>query len=653
MTGDAETAMARSIRDSLETGEETTGVLRVDDRVMARISDGIYRHPVSALRELVANAYDADARLVEIRTDRPRFRTIEVHDDGRGMSVETLVRMVHHIGGSAKRTTEGARLGLTSETDPLRSPGGRELIGKIGIGLFAVAQLTRTFQIITKARRSDHRLIADVRLSTYSEDALAQESSSDDRVMTGTFTIVAAPAPDPNSHGTSIVLRGVQPAAIDLLRSQAMWDRMDGQDEGEPAASRLSPPAYHIGRLEPGSTDRYIVDPRLPWDNEDTQSARFQAMYDAVVNELGNVPKSGLDNTFDSYLASLWQLGLQLPVGYIDGIHPFDREPPMLPRVFELSNSAKGQATEIAPAEGRSVRDALGLHAPYRDASDDFDVLVDDVALRRPVSFERLPGARDDDDLRRPLLFVGRYEAPLASLPERMTGGGRFSFEAYFLWTPKVVPRDHAGVLVRIAGASGTLYDRTFLGYQIRENQRLSQTTAEVFVERGLDAALNIDRESFNFGHPHAKILTGWVHRALRQVTNTQKRVAKAKRDQDRAARADEGRDALERLVYERLEQVTDADPVAVVFEPDEPRRPPEMGVDPGDPAAITVSASSVEPALPQGSGVNQRAAQDRRRQQMRGIIQVLDAYGLLDGLPRVTRDRLVADIASIVGFDR
>ena len=34
--------------------------------------------------------------------------------------------------------------------NPSLSPGGRRLIGKIGIGLFSVSQLTRHFQIITK-----------------------------------------------------------------------------------------------------------------------------------------------------------------------------------------------------------------------------------------------------------------------------------------------------------------------------------------------------------------------------------------------------------------------------------------------------------------------------------------------------------------------
>lgn len=145
-------------------------VLRTDERVLARVTDGIYRQPGSAIRELVSNAYDADAKRVVIKTDRPRFRTITVEDDGIGMTPSTLAHLLHHIGGSAKRSLEGAGLGITSSADPTLSPSGRRLIGKIGIGLFSVAQLTHRFQIITKTADDPFRTVATVALRQYSDD---------------------------------------------------------------------------------------------------------------------------------------------------------------------------------------------------------------------------------------------------------------------------------------------------------------------------------------------------------------------------------------------------------------------------------------------------------------------------------------------------
>ena len=100
---------------------------------------GFYRDvlgPASALRELISNAYDADASKVTITTDAPRFAEISVRDDGIGISPDVLQYLIENIGGSAKRTKAGKSLDMTSP-DPDFSPEGRKFIGKMGIGLFA------------------------------------------------------------------------------------------------------------------------------------------------------------------------------------------------------------------------------------------------------------------------------------------------------------------------------------------------------------------------------------------------------------------------------------------------------------------------------------------------------------------------------------
>ena len=101
-----------------------------------------------------------------IETGQPDFERMTVRDDGIGMSPKTLAYVLKNIGGSSKRTSAGAELKTVQSGAPDISPGGRPLIGKIGIGLFAVAQLTQHFQIITKAAGESHRLSATVRLRT-------------------------------------------------------------------------------------------------------------------------------------------------------------------------------------------------------------------------------------------------------------------------------------------------------------------------------------------------------------------------------------------------------------------------------------------------------------------------------------------------------
>ena len=86
--------------------------------------------------------------------------------------------------------------------------------------------------------------------------------------------------------------------------------------------------------------------------------------------------------------------------------------------------------------------------------------------------------------------------------------GGQLSFEAYLYWNSQIIPKETSGVLIRVREASGTLFDRSFLNYQISEQNRLSQITAEIFVHTGLDSAINIDRESFKLQPPSFSIRT-------------------------------------------------------------------------------------------------------------------------------------------------
>lgn len=143
---DSDTIIEQELIKNISNGLHQSTKLETDDKVLARVTDGIYRLPGSAIRELISNAYDADAENVYVETDVPRFNSMTIRDDGCGMSVDTLVNMLRHIGGSAKRTDKGISLKVTDDVDTsLSAIRKRKLIGKIGIGLFSVAQLTRDF----------------------------------------------------------------------------------------------------------------------------------------------------------------------------------------------------------------------------------------------------------------------------------------------------------------------------------------------------------------------------------------------------------------------------------------------------------------------------------------------------------------------------
>jgi len=272
--------LARKIHESESTGNFVEDKLQTDERVLARITDGIYRQPSSALRELIANAYDADATEVVVQTDAPRFGSIRVSDNGLGMSVENLAAVVHQIGGSMKRTADGKASGITNATDVSLSPSGRKLIGKIGSGLFSVAQLTRHFQIVTKRKGDDRRLVADIVLYTYADQIDNTGGNESHDFTSGTVRIWSLPAPDLHSHGTEIHIHDVLPRVKEELQSLGRWRRVESDENPD---DRIQRPTYHIGRVDDVNPDELKLDANLPWIERDSPETRFRKLVDVLL----------------------------------------------------------------------------------------------------------------------------------------------------------------------------------------------------------------------------------------------------------------------------------------------------------------------------------------------------------------------------------
>lgn len=481
--------------------------------------------PASALRELIFNAYDADATEVIVLTDAPRFGRISVRDDGVGLSPEVLEHLIKHIGGSAKRTQEGKGLGVTSEADENCSPGGRQLIGKMGIGLFSVAQFTRHFLIITKTRGDTHRTIADITLGPVAggQPLLDLDSAGHREIETGHARIWRERADDLDSHGTEVKLLELLPRTRAELASEDVWTKIQFEKE-DPDAVKTPPPKLHIGRMKPKQDELLEVQPQLPWNESDAPSEKFarfvQAVRDSVETDSELVD---LDLLCDRYLRTIWDLAIAAPLRYFDR-HPFDLNGPTKFRFFELENKARGQAKRLSLQPGQSPRMLRHLKAPDGAPGEPFNVFIDGVELSRPILFNELPST--STAVQTPLVFVGKDTQKFEGKPVELSGG-RLVFEAYLFWAPKIIPKQHQGVVLRVGNASGALFDRTFMNYQVSEQTRLRQITAEVFVHEGLDGAINLDRESFNFAHPHYQYLVRWLHSALRQLTNKHKELGK------------------------------------------------------------------------------------------------------------------------------
>lgn len=631
--------------------------LKASERVIARVTDGIYRQPASALRELISNAWDADANNVDIITDAPRFSRMYIRDDGAGMSYATLARLLHSIGGSAKRTEVGQDLGVTDKLDNERTPGGRLLIGKIGIGLFSISQLARRFRIVTKVANENYRLIAEVRVRAYSEDSEDDDARDDnDNFVNGEVFITREFEGDLAAHGTDIILDTLKPRVRDMLRSADRWKALSEKENAlavgdlETAQSfRVEPPKYHSGWIESlpkKKTDQTVItrQPSFPWATNTPSGLKMSLLMDAVEKESSRTERPDLASTLDTYLETLWTLSLSVPVEYVEN-HPFDLTDDAGVSVFWLSNENRGQAIELKLNYGQTVREAVkdqvaghpelweGTTSPIGG----FKVTIDGFELKRPIRFRKPPS--DSKQASKPMLFVGRYEPNLANIKSDMRGGN-LALESYLFWNSKIVPKENNGSLVRIRGASSGIFDPTFFKYQISEQTRLRQITTELFIRSGLDAALNIDRESFNFAHPHVQLVGQWLHRAIRQLTNKHKDISKRARTSKVEAQAELVRDAL----TEHSESVWNSRRIGDPL--------PEIAVA-EDRASAEKSRYNgfmtiVREDIPSLSGAMTPAEKKDKEAQAKALMRVLDAYGILEDRPYDEQQKIVDAIFKV-----
>jgi hypothetical protein len=117
----------------------------IDKSHIITIGERLYTESIEFVRELVNNAYDADATLVEILVAEDM---IEIRDNGSGMDRNGL-RQYFNIGSQQK---------LYDAKSPVY---GRDRIGQFGIGKFASLSACKRFEVITKKDSFVARIVFD------------------------------------------------------------------------------------------------------------------------------------------------------------------------------------------------------------------------------------------------------------------------------------------------------------------------------------------------------------------------------------------------------------------------------------------------------------------------------------------------------------
>jgi hypothetical protein len=117
----------------------------IDKSHIITIGERLYTESIEFVREIVNNAYDADATLVEIAVTEDM---IEIRDNGSGMDREGL-KQYFNIGSQQK---------LYDAKSPVYN---RDRIGQFGIGKFASLSACKKFEVITKKDNFVARVIFD------------------------------------------------------------------------------------------------------------------------------------------------------------------------------------------------------------------------------------------------------------------------------------------------------------------------------------------------------------------------------------------------------------------------------------------------------------------------------------------------------------
>lgn len=183
-------------------GEEQTGRIKVGSQIIKQLSKGIYSTPEMALKELISNAFDADARKVIIDS-KSIPNAITIWDNGHGMDYKDFDENFVYISKSPKMESSG----LTEKYN-------RPIIGRLGIGFIAVSTLCNTMVISSTKKDSKTKFVATLDFSKFKKKE--KQFSDFHEISEFTLTNYEKNKEKEESY-TYIELRDLEPPFRDVL----------------------------------------------------------------------------------------------------------------------------------------------------------------------------------------------------------------------------------------------------------------------------------------------------------------------------------------------------------------------------------------------------------------------------------------------------
>lgn len=437
-------------------------------KVFGHLSQGLYRTPAGAIKELISNSFDADAKLVRIHTDFPRFDSFSCEDNGEGVSREEFLRLMNAgIGSSYKRSNKRV---LTEVYQ-------RPVIGRLGLGILALAQICPQFEIVSHHRDSKTSFRATIKFPPYTREEMDKIATRrirrDELVLGGQFQITDLKF-DPEQRGVRIFTKYLRESFRKQMRD----------------LSRLGNKSV-LGKPGPyKSFDNYL-----------------NAIYDTRKH-----PKSL--NLLSHYDQLLFGLALAPPLRVVEERNLATSLPSVQKRQLELRDFnfkvLVDNLTLANPVCLPSDRDGHTAGHCRLGAPETKQFTLTDGPIREDCRITQYTASIADSD---ETLNIYEFE-----YTNKEVAGKLLRFSGYlFQQTGRLYPRDIQGILIRLNNIAIGKYDNSMLAYPLAEGPRYAMVSSEIFIQDGFEDALNIDRDSFNELHPHYIRVQSYIHALLQK----------------------------------------------------------------------------------------------------------------------------------------
>jgi len=200
------------------------------------------------------------------------------------------------------------------------------------------------------------------------------------------------------------------------------------------------------------------------------------------------------------YWILLLDLAAIVPVQYLDrGPIDFQRY------LSNGSQSPQDENREMLVGAQRDIEEIKESVAGLRFAVD-----FDGVELRKPLLLPSVHSPSDRREVAPGEFFVVTFRETVEN------GAGPLSFRGY-LYNQRysIAPAEFHGINIRVKNTSIGGFDPEFLEYPKHEKLFFQQTMGEIYVDEGLEDAMNIDRATFRIGHAHYSYLQDFLHAKL------------------------------------------------------------------------------------------------------------------------------------------